>query len=55
MKSPKPPPVKVLKDLQACARLGCRDCAAVLLRVWLVDTAAQMAVEEGPEIEANCE
>ena len=46
--NPQSLPVKVLEELQACARLGCRDCAAVLLRVWLTDTAAQMAIEEGP-------
>ena len=46
--NPPTPPVKVLEELQACARLGCRDCAAVLLRVWLTNTAAQLAVEEGP-------
>jgi hypothetical protein len=49
MEQAKPQPVKrpPLAALQACARTGCTDCAAVLLRVWLLDTAAQMAVDEG--------
>lgn len=49
MKPSPTPPVKVVRELQACARMGCRDCAAVLLRVWLTDTPAQMAIDEGPE------